>query len=389
MVKNKLLNVDIIIIGAGIPGLILAHSLTPSFKILILDQATEPNYSISPFANRVSSINIQSVGVFETLGLWNRLPLEKLSPVNQMQVLDAVNQIELTFDATDGGKEALSYIVENNLLIQILLETLKNCKNCEIIRPTHLETLSIQPEAVYLNTAQGDRYQAQLVIGADGAQSWLRSQAGITLQEKEYGQQALTATVNIEQAHQNTAFQVFLPTGPLAFLPLPDKNSLSIVWSSTENLLALPDKEFVHLLMEKVQGRYGKIKLLSKRQVFPLKMQHAKEYVKERLALIGDAAHTIHPLAGQGLNLGIADAACLADIILKTRSQNKDYFSEHNLKKYQRIRKAENNKMILAMHAFHHLFTHTSSMLIKARALALGLVNTSRLLKRLFVHLAN
>jgi 2-octaprenylphenol hydroxylase len=385
MVKN----VDIIIVGAGIPGLVLAHYLTPHFKILILDRAAPPLPPGNPLEHRVSSINTQSVGIFETLGLWPQIPVEKRKPVKEMQVLDGLNQTELTFNEIDSGQEALSYIIENNLLIQLLLDGLTNCKNCEIIRPVNLSALSIESNLAYIETTEGDQYQAKLVVGADGAQSWLRSQANIDLQEKDYEQQALIATLKIEKPHQDTAFQVFLPTGPLAFLPLPDPHTVSIVWSSSEDLFNLSEEDFIQALLDKVNKRYGKIELLSKRQIFPLKMRHTKKYVKERLALMGDAAHTIHPLAGQGLNLGIADAACLATIILKAHSQNRNYYSEHNLKKYQRIRKAENSKMIYAMSAFHHLFRNTHKGIVKARSLGLSCVNKSNLLKRLFVHLAN
>jgi 2-octaprenylphenol hydroxylase len=232
---------------------------------------------------------------------------------------------------------------------------------------------------------QGDTYQAQLVVGADGAHSWTRAQVNITVEEKEYKQTALIATLFIEKTHGETAFQIFLPTGPLAFLPLADPQQISIVWSSDEDLLALSPEDFLRRLQIHAQDRYGQIKLVSTPRRFPLSMRHAKEYVKARLALIGDAAHTLHPLAGQGLNLGIADAACLAEVILKAHIKNKAYFFESTLKAYQRIRRAENMKMILSMSAFHHLFTSTNAAVIGARRLGLKCVNKSSLLKRLFV----
>jgi 2-octaprenylphenol hydroxylase len=379
MVKN----VDIIIIGAGIPGLILAHSLAGSFSILVLDEALHP----TGFCDRVSSINIHSVEIFQSLGLWAHLALARCS-VKRIQVEDVAHPQALIFDAADSGQTALAYIIENNEMLRVLLEGLKAHRNIEIVRPLQLEKLSWQEDSVFLTTAQGDTYQAQLVVGADGAKSWTRSQASILLAEKKYEQTASIATLSVEKGHCATAFQIFLPEGPLAFLPLVDPHRMSIVWSSHEDLSALPLEAFLKRLQAHAQGRYGQIKLLSQPRSFVLTMRHAKEYVKARLALIGDAAHTIHPLAGQGLNLGIADAACLAEIILKAHTKNKAYFSIEALKRYQRIRLAENTKMIIVMSIFHRFFSSTNTAVRGVRRLGLGLVNKSHLLKRLFVGLA-
>ncbi|HHO59839.1 MAG TPA: hypothetical protein ENJ64_06310, partial [Thiotrichales bacterium] len=225
-----------------------------------------------------------------------------------------------------------------------------------------------------------------LLVGADGANSRVREHAGIELTRSSYHQLALVCAVATEKSHQQTAWQCFMPTGPLAFLPLFNGQS-SIVWSLDEDqageMLALDDAMFMRALAEASEYQLGDITAVSERKTFPLAHGHVNNYVKPGLALIGDAAHTIHPLAGQGANLGIADAISLADVLLTARQAGRQWYALHTLLKYQRQRKAENRLMETSMSGFKVLFGQTNPLLTEMRNAGLSLVDQLPAIKNL------
>ncbi len=226
--------------------------------------------------------------------------------------------------------------------------------------PATCEHLAVGESEAWLTLNNGQALTAKLVVGADGANSWVRNQQDIPLTHWDYGHSAVVATIRTHEPHNQVARQVFTPLGPLAFLPLSDPHMSSIVWSTdpnrAEQLVAMSESEFNRALTVEFDSRLGLCKVVSERTAFPLKMRYARDFVSERIALVGDAAHTIHPLAGQGVNLGFLDAASLAQEVLALWQQGEDIGSKRNLRSYERWRKAEAAQMIAAMQGFKDLF---------------------------------
>jgi 2-octaprenylphenol hydroxylase len=239
---------------------------------------------------------------------------------------------------------------------------------------------------VAIQLANGSHLHAPLVVGADGAQSWLRSQCAFAVEERSYEQEAIVCHVTLEKPHQNTAWQRFMRHGPLAFLPLADAQQASIVWSTNtetaEQMMAMSDEFFHAYLSEAICQTFGRITQSSARQRFPLIMRHAKEYVKPRVALIGDAAHTIHPLAGQGLNLGLGDAKALADTLQRAHACGRDVGGLSTLRRFERARREPNTTMLLGMRGLQRLFASPSPWVKLLRNQGLTLADSLPAIKR-------
>jgi 2-octaprenylphenol hydroxylase len=249
----------------------------------------------------------------------------------------------------------------------------------------------VQDEAVRLELNNGEVLQTRLLVGADGARSWVREQCGIAVTSTDYHQRAVVATVRTEQPHRDTAWQRFLPGGPLAFLPLPE-GYCSIVWSTTpehaDALLAMDETAFCAALTDAFAARLGKVQSAVGRAAFPLSAQHAGRYVQPRIALVGDAAHTIHPLAGQGVNLGFADSAALAEVLIAALQKRQDIGSLGVLRRYERWRKGENLLMLEVMTGFQKLFGSELTAVRQARNLGLNLVQRLMPVKNLIIRRA-
>jgi 2-octaprenylphenol hydroxylase len=291
----------------------------------------------------------------------------------------------LVFDAADAGEPNLGYIVENRLLQAALLDAFVQAGGH--IEPAALVSLQIGTEAVTVETT-GGKLVARLVIGADGSQSAVRQAVGLTADHSDYLQTAIVATVASERSHQKTAWQRFMRDGTLAFLPLVDGTS-SIVWSAdntvAEGLLQASQTEFEAALHRASDGALGSTRLASERASFPLRRLAAHHYAARRVALIGDAAHVVHPLAGQGVNLGLLDAAALAQLLLEARREREDPGALRVLRGYERWRKSEVAFMGMAIDAFDRLLAHGRGPLSKLAQRGLGWVNRSQELKRFFI----
>lgn len=385
---------DLIIIGGGIAGAALAGLLTNSnLKIAIIDQQA---LSLSPLPTeyelRVSAITRTSQALFQKLQVWQTIQSLRISPYTQMFVWDASSEAHIQFSSEELGETDLGHIIENTAMQRALLEKLVEAKNVDLISATSLEKIEVHPSTVEVSLRNGLVLTANLVVGADGAHSKVRELAGIALDYQSYGHTAIVATVRCEKSHQQTAWQCFLPDGVLAFLPLPDLHTCSIVWSSNtqtaERLLKLDDMAFNIALADVFAKHLGKLELMSQRLSFPLVMRHARHYIAPRIALVGDAAHTIHPLAGQGLNLGLADASYLAQVILLNCQQQRDIGLVANLRVYERWRKKENLNMIAAMQGFKSLFGSSLMPLVWLRGKGLHFVNRTAWLKNALVRKA-
>ena len=371
---------DLAIIGGGIVGLTLANALaTSGLQVAVID--AQPPGDIRPeddYELRVSAISRASQQVFTNLGAWSGMQARRISPFQHMHVWDATGAGMIHFDAAELGVDALGHIIENRVLQAALLEQLQQQDNLHWLCPVSVTEIDYQPLQSRIRLDDGRTLQARLLVGADGASSRVREAAGIELEKAPYHQKGVVCVVKSAKHHQDTAWQRFLPTGPLAFLPLPD-GRCSIVWSATDEeadrLLALSEADFCRELGEAFEYTLGEVISVGPRAAFPLIRRHAEAYVKPGLALVGDAAHTIHPLAGQGANLGILDAASLAQVLSAAHRCKQDFAAQETLRKFERWRRGDNLLMMYSMSGFKNLFSNEQPALSFVRNLGLSVVN--------------
>ncbi len=349
---------EIVIVGGGMVGATLGCALAREGRNIAVVEAREP----APFDPaddydlRVSALSRASQRIFESLGVWDGVVSRRASPYEHMHVWDATGDGEIHFDCAELDEPNLGHIVENRVIQDALLEVLKAHDNVTWLCPASISALEVQAQQAVLTLDDGRRVSARLVVGADGARSRLRELAGIEVERHAYGQRGVVANVATDKSHQSTAWQRFLPTGPLAFLPLGD-GRCSIVWSAddarAEAIMAMDDETFRRELAAALGHRLGPVVDTTPRAAFPLAGSQASEYVRPRVALVGDAAHTIHPLAGQGANLGFLDAAALADVVAQAGD---DPGVMAMLRRYERARRGDDILMMRAMEGFKLLF---------------------------------
>jgi len=379
---------DVIIIGGGMVGATLACDLARQHRSVALIEARppEPFQSDDPFDLRVSAISRASQHIFEGLEVWPLIEGMRSLAYDRMTVWETGVESEIRFDAADIGEPDLGHIIENRVIQRALLERLETLDEVDLLCPERVRDIDYQEDQVLVDLESGQQLSASLLVGADGARSWVREHAGIGHSiVRDYDQKAIVCVVKTEQPHEYTAWQRFLSTGPLAFLPLPDRHYSSIVWSAdtavADEILALEDEDFCAAITDAFQSRLGKVGWTSQRAAFPLRGTQAAAYVKPRLALVGDAAHTIHPLAGQGVNLGLLDAAVLAEVLEGERDPGR-YLT---LRRYERMRRGENTLMMHSMEGFKRLFGSRLPIINELRGAGLSMVNRSPMLKRQFM----
>ena len=340
---------------------------------------------------RVSALTRASQRILENLGVWGAMAEMRVSPYRKMFVWDATGSGSIRFDAADIGEPDLGHIVENRVIQLALWRQLGKEENALRICPDQVDRMDLSAQRPHLVLKSGQQIQTDLVVGAEGARSPVREMAGISSSGWAYDQSAIVATVWPQRHHGEAARQRFLPTGPLALLPI-DNGCCSLVWSTSvpeaERLMALDERSFAHELAEASQQALGGIERIGPRAVFPLRLRHADRYVLPGLALVGDAAHGIHPLAGQGVNLGLLDIAALADVLGAAREQDRDLGSMATLRRYERARKGGNLEMLAAMDLFKRLFSNRIPPLSLARNLGLRLADVSGPLKQMLVRRA-
>jgi len=385
---------DLIIVGAGMVGAALACVLgRERMRIAVLDRALPPPFDTAGEVGlRVSSISPASQRLLEIVDAWPVIRATRLSPYERMQVWDSgPPRGEISFDSAELGIAELGHIVENALIQHALLAHVAELPAVSLFVPGQPATITPDDGVVRVALDDGRSMSARLLVGADGASSRVRELAGIASTGADYAQEAVVAHVRSERPHARTARQRFLPTGPLAFLPLADGCS-SIVWSTTpEQAQALVESEadaFAAAVTEASEGVLGALALASARAKFPLRRQHAKAYTAERVVLVGDAAHSVHPLAGLGVNLGFMDAAALGEIVLDAVRAGEDPGDPRALRRYERWRKGENLAYMTALDALHRLFSNRDPLLASLRAFGLGAVDRMAPLKHAFARRA-
>jgi len=369
---------DVVIVGAGMVGASLACGLVDAgFKVALveagqLDASHDwPEQEVDP---RVSALSLASQNLLTNLGAWPRIEtMARLQPYRAMQVWDACGTGKLEFTAAEQHLPYLGHILENRSITSALHQLLEQ-KNYTLFEQAKI--VDMTPQGVVprcLSLADGQQIKAHLVVGADGANSKVRQLAGLATREWDYPHHALVTRVEVSQSHADTAWQRFTENGILAFLPLstPSVNAgahyCSIVWSqpqaAAEAMQALPAADFCQALTRAFEGKLGTVVATDTRHVIGLRQRHAKRYVQAGLVLVGDAAHTIHPLAGQGVNLGFLDVAALVDTLEQARKAGRNLASLPVLESYQKLRRGDNLRMMALMESFAHLFGNQHPML--------------------------
>jgi 2-octaprenylphenol hydroxylase len=390
---------DVVIVGGGMVGATLAGLLArggAGVRTAVLEAREPPPFEpAAPAGNRVSAISRGSMRILAAAGVWDLIASLRISPYREMRVWDAAGEAfgtdALHFDSAELGEPDLGAIVENGLIQWALAERLRGLSEVSWMAPARLEALEFESERVVVALEDGRRLRARLVVGADGAASTSRQLAGIETAGWDYPQHAVVAHVSCEAGHRETAWQRFLPTGPLAFLPLSD-GRCSIVWSTTPErageLLALTGPEFCAAVTAASDGVLGNVTAAAGRAAFPLRLRYAKAYTRPRFALIGDAAHAVHPLAGQGVNLGFLDAAALAECLGEGIADGRDPGDRRVLRRYERWRKGDNMAAMFVIDGIGRLFSSDSDALANLRRFGLGFVNAAPTVKHEFIRRA-
>lgn len=414
---------DVIVIGAGAIGAALALALArDGFDVAVVEaRAPKPWHRESEIDARVVALAADARELLADLGVWTSIAGARIGPYRHMRVWDARAPGELAFDAAERGEAALGWIVESALIQHVLWQGLGEVgadvsnDRADTVRelryatrgasrartgergrvrvhcPATVAEFEQQRDGVAVTLADGTHLRARVLIAAEGADSALRERLGIAFAGRDYAQRAVVAHVTTERVHENTAWQRFLPGGPLAFLPLGDARS-SIVWSLPESeaarVLALDDAAFRNELGCAFDFRLGAITAATARLSFPLRMRLADRYVSGRCVLAGDTAHVVHPLAGQGMNLGFRDVACLRRVLRDARERGSDIGAPHVLRRYERERCSENALAAYSLDGIERVFGADSLMLAGLRGAALATTNAVRPIKDLLQRIA-
>lgn len=395
---------DLVIVGAGLVGASLACAIAQTdaaqnLRIAVIEASNDvQHFSGDHFDPRVVALTHKSQKLLMDIGCWDDIVAQRVCAYREMKVWDGEGTAAIEFDCADVQQSHLGHIVENSVIVNQLRERMAQHKNIFLIRPVAVaQVIPAQAEfpRVRVQLTNGDEITAALLIAADGAQSKVRELAEFSTREWDYGQQAIITTVRTERPHEFTAWQRFMHTGPLAFLPLQhngDAHSCSIVWSAEDDLaaelIALNDEDFCARLTSAFEARLGRVIACDKRYSIPLRQRHATSYVQPGIALVGDAAHNIHPLAGQGVNLGLLDVIALAQEIERALTRGIPLADYSILRRYQRQRLASNLGMMSAMEGFKRLFGNRTLAVNWLRNTGMRQLNSVTAIKKIIINTA-
>ncbi|BAZ14138.1 2-octaprenyl-6-methoxyphenyl hydroxylase [Calothrix sp. NIES-4071] len=365
---------DLVIVGGGIVGLTLASALKNSgLNILLIEARVE---SAAVMKGQAYAVHMLSALIYEGIGVWNKI-LPNIETYRRVRLSDGDYPGVVEFSTADINKDDLGYVAEHQALLYPLQEFVKTCPNVTVLCPASvLETEYLVDAAVTTIQVASEikTIRSKLLVAADGSRSRVREAAGITTRGWKYWQSCIVAFVKPEKSHNQTAYEKFQQSGPFAILPLPG-NRCRIVWtaphSEAKALCALNDEQFLAELQARYGDHMGKLELLGERFVFQVQLMQSDKYVKNRLALIGDAAHNCHPVGGQGLNLGIRDVAALAQVIQEAHVAGKDIGNIKVLKKYERWRQIENLTILGFTDILDRVFSNNFLPIVIVRRLGL------------------
>ncbi|MBD2015503.1 FAD-dependent hydroxylase [Microcoleus sp. FACHB-53] len=381
---------DLAIAGGGIVGATLACALKNSGLSVLLIEAQPPSVAVA--RRQAYALSLLSGRILQGIGVWDKI-LPQITTYQQIRLSDADHPGIVQFHPSDLGMDDLGYVGEHRPLLQSLYEFLADCPNVSWLCPAEVVNVEYQPSGVEIKVrVDGEirQLRSRLIVAADGARSHIRTAAGIGTHGWKYWQSCVTVRIKPEKSHNNTAFERFWPSGPMGVLPLPD-NRCQVVWTAphaeAQALKELDEKEFLALLEHRTGGLLGHLELDSDRLLFPVQLMQSDRYTQSRLALIGDAAHCCHPVGGQGMNLGIRDAAALAQVLHDAHQRGEDIGDIRILKRYERWRKTENLVILGFTDFLDRLFSNRWLPVVAVRRLGLWGLRTVQPLKVLALRL--
>ena len=382
---------DVIIVGAGMVGASAACLLAqtnPNLTVALIEAQLSTPFNPQQFDPRVAAITEKSRLLLERCGLWQAVVDMRTSPYLAMDVWDAEGTGRIEFDCGNIHQPNLGHIVENSVLVDCLLVEVERLPNVDFYCPVTIASYLADDDHATVELTDGNRLETRLLVAADGANSKIRQHFQFSIKEWDYGHQAIVTTITTERPHQQIARQRFMPKGPLALLPLNNQGDLhqcSIVWSQeteeANHLMTLDDQQFCLRLAAASEYCLGQVTDVEQRFAIPLRQRHAIDYAIHRVALLGDAAHSIHPLAGQGANLGFADVEVLVDEVSRALTRDVDIGDISVLRRYQRRRKPDNLATMAAMEGFKRLFATDQLPLRLLRNLGMSALNQQAAIK--------
>ena len=384
---------DIAIVGGGIAGVTLAAALKDSGLAVVIIEAQQQSVAIAK--GQAYAIHLSSKRIWESLGVWPSIE-PQVQHFNQVRMSDADCRHVVRFKPSDLGAKTLGHVAEHRVLLKELLGFVETCENVAWQCPAQVTAtrdceshVEVDLQGIGTEPAPIRTLKVRLVVGADGSTSQVRQRSDIKTRGKAYWQSCLVATIQTEKFHQNTAYERFWPSGPFAILPVTD-TCCRVVWTAphteAQALLALDNATFIDKLTERYGAQMGKLVLVGDRFLFPAKLMHSCEYVRSRLALVGDAAHSCHPVGGQGLNLGIRDVGALAQVLRESHTKGEDIGSLRVLKRYERWRRWENRLSLGFTDLINLIFSNEILLLVVVRRLGLWAMEHIPMLKVAALH---
>lgn len=367
---------DVAVVGGGVVGAACALALARAgLDVALVEARPVPRWLAEQPDLRVYALAPDNAALLDALGVWPQVVRARAQPYRKMRVWDAGGGDELAFDAATLARDELGWIVENGLLVDRLWAALV-AAGVQVHCPARVQGMEQDEAGVRLQLDDGTRLEARVAVAADGGASELRRLAGLDVDAHDYGQRGVVAFIETADPHQETAWQRFLPTGPLALLPFTQGRS-SIVWTLPEaeaaRVLALDDAAFAVALTDASAARLGRAVPVSARAAFPLRRQLVRQQVASRVLVLGDAAHVVHPLAGQGVNLGLRDVAALRAEVESAQTRRVDWASAHRLQRWARRRRSDNTVSAYAFEGINRLFSNADPLAVLARGPLLGL----------------